>query len=105
VDWFANIGDFISAMTPTLNLNQLGSCIVTERSIVNQFIGSNFSLKYPLTQTISTPPGDISCDLVYNSKGRSVGLVPPGLVIKSDFRFDHATRALDALALILQKLR
>jgi hypothetical protein len=102
-DWFANIGDLIGALTPSFGYTQLGSCVVrrgvridTDVVGVNSPIPSGYSVTTPLTG---------SCDRVWSYTTRTPGLVAPGLALKSDFRLTNLTRAADALALIVQKLR
>lgn len=105
VDWFANVSDFIGAITPVSRLSQLGSCLTVKRQFTATYTGSNFRLIDPATFNVTQTPSDHSCEYKFTATGRSSGLVSPGLVIKSDFRLTNATRAADALALIVQKLR
>lgn len=102
IDWFANVGDFLGAVTPVLGLTQLGSCISIERerSIV-------------LTHLADLPGTDWT--IKTNSQGqytsyvksylRSKGIPAPKLVIKNDFRFDNIIRSADALSLVIARLR
>lgn len=106
VDWFANIGDVYAASLPTFGLNGLGSCTVVERNIVRRVdqVGSAVSLSGYSIQTQPIPTG-YSCQ--WTEKTRNPGLSNPGLVIRSDFKFDseHKLRILDALSLVTQRLK
>lgn len=101
-DWFVNIGDLLGALVPDFRMTQLGSCIVEKHDLTsvascvcNQALGSN--------TIIAAPRGSASMNAQWWS--RTPGLDSPGLVIKSDFRFSNLTRALDAIALLVQQLR
>lgn len=101
IDWWLNIGDLLGALSPTPGYTQLGSCQTIERVTTNSYTslgtichdGTNIVLR-PVSGTVS---GTV------RSKMRSA-LAPPGLIIKSDFKFDNLTRALDATALVVQAL-
>jgi len=104
VDWFANVGDFIGALTPTPNFNQLGSCL-TVRSIRES--------SYTLVGATVHPGGGYNYELLEPPSGSAhgrietfsrVALPNPGLVIKNDFRLSNITRALDSVALVSQQL-
>lgn len=103
VDWFVNIGDLINAVAPTFGLRQCGSCLVETRDITETATYTDF---LPIsTQTISRYPNYGSCSRTWQIKGRTAQLPSPGLAIKSDFRLTNATRLLDAVSLIIQRLR
>lgn len=99
LDWFVNVGDFLRAVSPSADRKQLGSCFVisrlssTVRTISSTTPGTNFSLVVPMT-------GSVIDTLM--RKDRYPALAPPGLTIKSDFRFDDLTRVADAVALVTQ---
>lgn len=102
VDWFANVGDLIGALVPVLNANQLSSGFSVNThaayigTVVNSTPAAGRRLITPLT-------GALAGSVIV--KTRSPGLPAPGLTVKTDFRFDQALRASDAIALIVQKLR
>lgn len=102
VDWFANVGDYLGAMVPTLDALQLGSCSTVEKTIITDYaaIGCRASSS---AITMDTPiSGSMRVEEI--TKTRTPGLVAPGLVIKSDFRFSQLTRVLDSIALTVQHL-
>lgn len=102
VDWFANVGEYIGALAPVFGVNQLGSCVTVERSI--SYAGRCTKSASISGRTVISPlVGSLSGSRVV--KYRYPGVSAPKLMIKSDFRLDSATRALDSLALIVQKLR
>jgi hypothetical protein len=103
-DWFANLGDYIGAIVPTSGFTQLGSCLVYERTKSATWYvaacdkaltaGSDLSLDRPVTGYFRA-----------TNKGKTrTGLSSPGVLLRSDFRFDKTTRVLDALSLIGQQL-
>lgn len=103
VDWFTNVGDFLGSIVPLPYVKQLGSCIVIRRLRT-----------ITLNELPCTPVAGY--DLVRSGSGfytrtqttynRVAGLGgAPKVVIRSNFRFDNLTRSLDALALLLQKLK
>lgn len=104
VDWFVNVGEFINALYPSISLNQLGACIVMERKFTQEYQETGYIFDLASTQRVVVPPQLSRCSYEYTEKTRTLGLPMPGLVIKSDFRFDSVTRASDAIALIVQKL-
>lgn len=101
-DWFGNLGDFIGAIAPAPGWHQLGSCYTVTRTRRNQWtvtgVGSGAS--YDVDENnISTYVRETS------DKYRIPMLAPPGIIVRSDFRFDKITRVADAisLAVILTK--
>lgn len=105
VDWVANVGDLMYALIPSPGLRQLGQCV----SVVE-----NYLMEVTLTtespwggqsnwSVINQGPGSFSVNQV--DKTRTVGQLVPGLVLKSDFKFDHLTRSMDAAALLLQTMK
>lgn len=104
VDWFTNVGDVLGSMVPSLALTQLGSCIVIKRE-------TEIAITH-LSDNGGTTPWNVLASAngqYFNTKinyRRTVGAFPgPKLVLRSDFKFHNITRSLDALALLLQKLR
>lgn len=101
-DWFANTGDFLGALADMLYPSELGSCYTLEvsSSVTKQnFTASSDNVVF----TFQSP------ELARVEENRKIisrvpGLVDPGLVIKSDFRFDSAARWGDSLALIAQQI-
>lgn len=96
-DWFLNVGDYLNAIAPSPGYKQLGSCITIHRTIATNFSSTSGQFN-PITtySTDDTIHGSFSS--IYSTKTR-LSLGAPGVVIKSDFRFDHFNRAADALAL------
>ena len=103
IDWFTNVGDFLGSIVPLPFVKQLGSCtVIKRRRTIN------------LTEMPCTPVSGF--DLLRSGSGvyvrtqttynRIAGLGgAPKVVIRSDFRFDNLTRSLDALSLLIQKLK
>lgn len=102
VDWFVNVGDYIGALAPDANMTQLGSCLVEKRELTTNYTIE--SLSCAGGYTISKPVTGNSIRTV-KTYARIPGPLVSGLVVKSDFRFDNLTRSLDALGLLVQKLR
>jgi hypothetical protein len=103
VDWFLNIGDFIGSLTPSPGYTQLGSCFVVEREQTTSYtaLGTEVpSLSYDVLRPVS--------GTVYRyrkSKNRYRMGDSGSIVIKNDFKLTNLIRALDAVALLQQKLR
>ncbi len=100
VDWIANVGDFIGAISPAFGWNPLGSGLTVTRTIDNQYYPVNTSIPsgaYLLQRPVS---GTCHSNVVTKSRG---DLAPSAIVVKSDFRFDKFTRVVDALTLLGQK--
>lgn len=101
-DWFANIGDYIGALIPSLSWNQLGSCytLTSEKTCIttcgssSMIPGNGYNLLSPMKGVVVEK---------YIEKSRAP-LSLPGLVLRSDFRFNKVTRVGDALALAMQSL-
>lgn len=102
VDWFANVGDLVGSLVPSFNSVQLGSCIVVRRDLSTTFTASQV---VPTSGNSQIIPMSASCSRTFSSITRSQGLAAPGLVIKSDFKFENMTRSLDALSLLLQRIK
>jgi hypothetical protein len=99
-DWFVNFGDFLQALVPLPGVKQLGSCVVTERDRQTSYTAtgsipaSGWTLIRPVTGQFLTR---------YLTRTRTA-LSDASIVIKSDFKFDEATRLADATALITQRM-
>lgn len=104
VDWFVNVGDFIGAITPAIGVDQVGSSLTVTTETQDAWKQTGWTLLSP-SQTVVTPPSGGYCVATYTQKDRTVGLPAPSIVLKSDFKFDKLTRALDAYALFMQRLR
>lgn len=102
VDWFINVGDILGAMVPDANMTQLGSCLVTKREMTTTYTIEPLSCTSGFT---ISQPFHGECQRIVRTYGRVPGPLVSGLVVKSDFRFSNLTRSLDALALLVQKLR
>lgn len=105
VDWFANIGDFLYAIMPTGNLNQLGTCTTLRRNTHYAFSAENWRVANSTDHEIVRIPERATCNAYYTGVVRNPGISAPSVVIKSDFRFDNLTRCADAAALVVQKLQ
>jgi hypothetical protein len=105
VDWFVNVGDLLGSITPNFGVEPIGSCLVIRTDTTDRWIQTGQSLVDPSTFTAVTVPSSGYIDMIYRSTNRIVGLPTPELTIKTDFRFDHLTRALDAATLLLQRLK
>jgi hypothetical protein len=101
VDWFINVGDFLNAMTPRLDVNHLGGCVTVEDLTITRVfsVGST-----PPTGHVTVTAPEGSFVEIRRTKTRTVPLPEAALLIKSNFRFDKTTRVGDAAALIGQKL-
>lgn len=102
LDWFANVGDFYGSFLPTPGYTQLGSCVVTERTTSCVHNVTSFTQPSYAYNMIRPCTGSLTLD---STRKIRAGLMAPGLVIKSDFRFSNLTRCADALALLLQRMR
>jgi hypothetical protein len=100
VDWFVNVGDFLGSLVPLPGVKPLGSCLITERDSVTNWVllshtaDTGYSIVRPMTGT---------CRSGMWSKTRA-SLVQPSLVLKSDFRLDQAVRFTDAVSLLVQRM-
>lgn len=105
VDWFANVGDLMYANVPRIGVTPCGGSITT-RTVDTTLLG--------VTTCTDINSGDGwvftgSCGDTYSkvdtvTERVGFGVGDSGLVLKSDFRLDHFTRAADAMALISQVL-
>lgn len=100
-DWFANVGDFLGALSPAFGYNVLGNCMteVTEKTSIWTCTGTKeksgtYSILRPMT-------GVVTDSRVIKHR---YGLPGAGLVIRNNFGFGDLTRAADAFALVAQKL-
>lgn len=101
-DWFANIGDFLGAITPTFGLTQIGSTIAITIERTDSWAASEYGINPGFTAI--QWPGPCTCKRIYKTYYRSVGLDAPSLVMKLDFKFDGLIRCLDALSLFTQRV-
>jgi hypothetical protein len=99
-DWFVNLGDYLNALVPLPSLKQLGSCLTTER-IVQNIYSPLFTDCGPTYNVVGSVTGLLVSSV--RTKVRS-SLLPAGIVVRNDFRFEDATRLADSAALILQKM-
>lgn len=105
IDWFVNFGDFLGAITPTTSLNQLGSCYVITSTLEYEWSGRVVTFDPTYSSALISMSDLGTQQMRYTVKQRVPRLPVPSLVVKSDFGFDRLTRATDAIALIVQKLR
>jgi len=100
-DWFVNTGDFIGALAQAFREESLGQCLTTR--YIQSGVQENTSHVASGGYTVTSP---LLCgvreDCVTTNRVR--GLKTPGLVVKSNFRLDDATRIGDALALVGQQI-
>jgi hypothetical protein len=102
-DWFWNIGDYLNALVPRLDLIHKGACYTVTQSRITQFSPSGPSVAtvspWKITRSLS---GSVVTSL--RTKDRYPGLVSPALQVKTDFKLDKWYRQGDAIALIYQRL-
>lgn len=103
VDWFVNVGALLGSLTPNFGVTPIGSCYTEEIVTKDSYVQTGVRPIH--THVTLQAPSDASCEMQFTCKNRLVGLPSPTLEVKTDFRFDHLTRALDASALLLQRLR
>lgn len=100
IDWFVNVGDFINSLVPLPGVKPLGSCLITERDAMTNWVllshtaDTGYSIVRPMSGTLRSGIW---------SKTRA-SLVQPSLVLKSDFKLTEAFRAADALSLLTQRM-
>lgn len=96
-DWFANIGDVISAIAPEFGFYNVGqSCTIDwncAESVVYSTVGIDGAGKTLLSHQAPSYARTI------HYRDRSVGPLVPHIRWRSDFKFDSPTRVLDTLAL------
>lgn len=101
VDWFVNVGDWLNASVPLLDVNNLGSalvvkhdCAVTYQQLSTAENGGLYSVVRPLS------------GLIHATKAETIrtALTKPTLLIRGNFGFSKATRVGDALALVGQRI-
>jgi hypothetical protein len=99
LDWLVNVGNYLQALAPAQGRKNLGSCYVIRRTSSSLWVPTGTT---PVgTWNVNRPvSGGVLATLQQVS--RNSALVPPTLLIKPDFRFSETTRALDALALVVQ---
>lgn len=100
IDWFLNVGDYISSLIPTPSFTRLGSMLVLDRTVTSQYscAGTTGNATWMLIRPVS---GGITATYKYKARGP---LWVPNIVVKSDFRFNDFTRLFDALSLAMQKV-
>jgi hypothetical protein len=102
IDWFANVGDFINAAIPQFRCRQLGSCVTVNEERA-------FTLTHltdiPVNGYQVTVPSHGSYRSSVVTRRRIVGPLQSGILVKNDFRFNAMTRVMDALSLLLVRLR
>lgn len=102
LDWFANVGDFLGGITPSLGFSQLGSCITYAReqditiSHIGDIPGAGWSIVVPSEGRYYS---------YVKTFRRSVGVPLPGIVIRNDFKFHNIIRSMDALSLLMLQLK
>jgi len=105
LDWFVNVGELIYANLPRVGVTPLGGSYFTKEQIYHLSYFRGFSDLQPLVVKYTGNLSDsVSIDYLRNQRSTIDPVRGTGLVIKSDFRFDNWTRALDAAALTAQQL-
>lgn len=104
LDWFLNIGDFIGALAPNLSLHHIGGCISVSVEKDWKWVATYKGLNPAKTSTtnIVFAPSNVSQGRTLKYYNRDPAIPSPSIVMKQDFKFSNATRALDALSLVLQ---
>jgi hypothetical protein len=101
-DWFLNFGDYLGTIAPAIGWKQLGSTLSITHVTSNAYKVDTCVLNNPSTHTLLSPIGG-EVGIVKVAKRRQA-LSTPGIVVKSDFRFDKITRVADAASLLAQRL-
>lgn len=102
-DWFANFGDYLGALVPSPGWNQVGACKTVIQGILTDYTIISCTNTSPGTYVMNRPmSGSFRKQVLIRS--RAPLLPQPGIVIKSDFRFDKATRLADAAALLSKQI-
>jgi hypothetical protein len=102
VDWFANVSDSLGALAQAFSDKSLGRCHTHQAVYTDYRVSTDMSSASELNTLVSPSLSWCRMDIV--TKSRFPWLPAPGLVFKSDFRLDDATRLSDAFALIGQSI-
>jgi hypothetical protein len=103
VDWFVNVGDFLSAYAPDPYSNVLGSCLVQRFEFVGRVMTGNLSISSSTYNLTSFPQaGTLKREYTEVSRGPLPG---PQLTLRQNFGFDRFKRDLDAFALVSQRFK
>jgi len=105
LDWFVNVGEVIYANLPRVGVTPKGGSYFSKRQIYNLAYWTGWTEVDPTTVTVSGSLSD-TVQISFTEKRRQLidRTRDTGFVIKSDFRFDQWTRALDAASLTVQQL-
>lgn len=100
-DWFTNFGDYLGAYAPTPSFLQLGSCVTFERETTTS---------YTAGLTVANAGWEVVRSMTGSVKGvrhikERMPLPAPGLVIRNDFGLSNLPRALDAVSLLVQRIK
>lgn len=102
VDWFVNVGDFLSAVVPVPYANVLGSCLVeTQTDEVRIDISSPICTSSSYTSVTTPKPSVGKRTRIIKTRGP---MTAPGITVRPSFGFDKDTRIADAVSLIGQRL-
>jgi hypothetical protein len=96
-DWFANIGDVISAIAPDIGFSNVGMCTVVKWNCTESVVYSTVGPSPGKVLMASQAPSYARTIQYYD---RSVGSMSPHIRWRTNFKFDQQLRALDALALL-----
>jgi hypothetical protein len=100
-DWFFNVGDYIGGLANAFQPRSLGQCHVMT-SVITELRQTTSMWTDPPVTLLSPFSGVAKTDTI--AKNRIPFLGGPSIAVKSDFKFDSATRIGDSLALIGQQL-
>jgi hypothetical protein len=100
-DWFANIGDYLGAITPAFGWTQLGSCVSIRRERRLEVTNADV---IPASGIRIVTPCSGGYTLRRSTRQRYTGLPQPQILVRSDFRFQNLTRCVDAFSLLAQRV-
>lgn len=105
LDWFVNVGEVIYANLPRVGVVPKGGSVFSKRQLYHLCYFTGYTATNPAVTAVS---GNLNDTVIVDFLEKRRKLIDRdraiGLVVKSDFRFDHWTRALDAAALTSQLL-
>lgn len=105
VDWVLNIGDFIYANIPRVNIRPLGGCAVVVIQTKSVWRYSSIVDLQPTVWHWVGVPSDVTTYDVSSINRFEINPASAGLVIKDDFRLRHWKRAADAVAIAIQQIQ
>lgn len=104
VDWFANVGNFLSAITPYVGVQQLAQWVTVEEVITTtRSTTSTYLISSPGWSSTQNPSGTQSVTRV--SKTRTPSLTPSLLFLPRNKVAGDVWKTLDLAAMIQQRLK